>query len=597
MILQKIAYPSGGVFEEDLYIRRDRSRTNCIGELQFLETKNSYDTIRFDTYFNTFSYKKWRKYTGIGKVLLQLELQGKARISLTTLELHGCDVDEYIVCSEIVEGTERTTYTFEYTTSADTDALSFHIQPLCENLQIFNGAYLSGIEMQELPDVNISLAICTYKREEYVRKNMAMLDEKVFSNPYSALHGHLNAYISDNGSTLQKDEFNQEYISVKRNKNSGGSGGFSRAAIEAIRDPNNSATHVIFMDDDISFDIDALERTYCFLRALKPEYKKCMLGGAMFRTDRRFIQHAAGETYTIDGIISHKAGYNMFNIVDVLRNEVDEPINYLAWWYCCIPVEIILNKSYSLPLFFQFDDIEFGLRNQDVKKITLNGICCWHLPFDKKWSSFKDYYSIRNRAIIDCMYFKKFNKTFLKKNLFKGCVRKVFQYSYCEANLALLAVEDFLKGPSWLIEQDPVELNNKVIALGDKLLDIDTLPFSFNPHTVKLNRLVNERERHLLKRLITLNGWLLPANNCVAVEIVDPRLQYMYRAKSVVKYDINSGKVLLAQKSWKEAVKIAIHFVKVCHLINHKLRRVTVEYRKEHDAIVTEEFWRNFLDF
>ena len=597
MILQKIAYPYGGTLEEELYIRRNRNGTICMGEERTIKVINSCDVIKFDTYFNTFSYKKWKKYTDVDKIYLQLELCGKARVVLTTLELHGFDVDEYVVSSEIVDSTERKMYLFEYPISAEIDALSFQIQPLCEKLCIYNGAYVTNVEERTLREVNISLAVCTYRRENYVRKNMTMLDSEVFQKENSNLHNHLYVYISDNGNTLKEDEFNQDFVFVKPNKNSGGSGGFSRGAIEAIRDSEKRTTHIILMDDDITFDIDALERNYCFLKLLKPEYQNSMLGGSMFRTDRRYIQHAAGETYQADGIIFNKVGYNMYNVVDVMRNEVEEPINYLGWWYCCIPVGVFSKAQYSLPLFVQFDDIEFSLRNKDVPKITLNGICCWHLPFDKKWSAFKNYYTIRNRSIVDCLYFKEFSKKSLKATLFKECVKKVFQFSYREANLELLAAEDFLKGPSWLMEQDPVKLNSDVIGLSDKLVNIDELPTEFNPRDLMLNRFADARQRHLFKRLITLNGWLLPAIKNVTVEVDDPRLQYMYRAKTALKYDINSGKGIVTKKDWSEAWKIAKRYIKVCGLINHKFDKVTVEYQKNHDNMIKEEFWSKFLNF
>ena len=597
MILQNIVYPSAATFEEEMYVRRDKSGVTLLGEEGKIETSQCLTTIKFDTYFNTFSYKKWKKYTKLENVFLQIDLKGKARVMLTTLELHGLDVDEYIVYSEIIDSVDRKTYLFKYPDNMEVDALTFQIQPLADNLSIYNGAYITELEEMTLPDINLSLVICTYKREDYIRKNMSMLDRDVFENSNSILHGHLNVYISDNGNTLNSKEFSQKNIRIIPNKNSGGSGGFSRGAIEVINDKDTKTSHIIFMDDDITFDADALERNYSFLRLLKEEYDASMLGGAMFRTDRRFIQHAAGETYTIDGIVFNKAGYNMYSILDIMRNEIEEPINYLGWWYCCIPIGVFEYSQYSLPLFVQFDDIEFSLRNENIKKITLNGICCWHLPFDKKWSGFKNYYTIRNRAIVNSICFEKYNKRKLKRQLFEECARKIFQYSYREANLALLAVEDYLKGFSWLKEQDPVVLNNKVISLSDKLVDIGKLSVKFNHRELKLNRTVDEKQRHLILRLITLNGWIFPANKNVTVEVDNPRLQYMYRAKRVFKYDINTGKGLVIEKSYVEVLKIIKRFMKINKEIDKNFDRVIAEYKEMRSQVITEEFWRKFLDF
>ena len=278
--------------------------------------------------------------------------------------------------------------------------MTFHISPLSSEFRLYGGAYISDIDEDLLPEVSLALAICTYRREDYIARTMKTLEEGVFSNPNSILHGKIKAYISDNGNTLKAEDFNAEYVSLFPNMNSGGSGGFSRAAIEAMHDNGFKPTNIILMDDDIQFEVDAIERTYTFLRMLKPKYHIHMLGGAMFRTDRRNIQHAAGETYTLNGIIFNKVDYNMNGLRDVLRNEVEERINYFGWWYCSVPANLFEKAQFSLPLFVQYDDIEFSLRNKDVPKITLNGICCWHLPFDKKWSGFKNTPSEINQSLM-----------------------------------------------------------------------------------------------------------------------------------------------------------------------------------------------------
>lgn len=597
MIVQRIAYPSGATLEEELYVRRNTSSVAVIGEHHTIEAISGLNDIRFDTYFNTFSIKKWRKYTNINNVKLEIEIKGRARVALTSLEIHGFDVDETIVYSEIVTAAEKTKYCFAYPTCTTADALCFRIRPLEEGVCIYNGAYVSDVAEDALNEVNLSLAICTYRREDYVTGNMAMLQKEVFDNKESMLHGHIHVYISDNGNTLDPEQFTDPHIHLFENKNSGGSGGFSRGAIEAINDNSHPTSHVILMDDDINFDQYALERTYMFLRLLKSEYAVSLLGGAMFRTDRRAIQHAAGETHDLNGITFNKAGYNMYNIVDIMRNEVEERINYLGWWYCSIPVDLFKQCKYSLPLFVQYDDIEFSLRNKDVPKITLNGICCWHIPFDKKWSGFKNYYTIRNKAIVNSMYFDGFTKKYFKRELKRECVRRTLQYSYNEANLALLAAEDFLKGMPWLIQQDPKELNTKVISLSDKLLPVDQLSIVFDPRKLKRNGDVHwERKRTFLRRL-SLNGWLLPATRTKIIEVDNPPLQHLFLAKKVLKYDLNTDKGIVVEKSYKEAIAIMVRLIKVCFLLDRKFDAVVAEYKNMHDEVITEEFWKKFLNF
>lgn len=596
MIIQKLVLPHEASFEDDMYVRRNRQHVALIREEQMLVSTSTYEQIRFDTYFNTFSRKKWHKYTNLDNLKLQLEIEGSARVSLTKLELHGNDIDEYIVNSTIVHHDTRKTITLDYPAYANEDALAFYIYPLSEKLCLYSGAYVSDVDENELPEIRLALGICTYRREDYIARNMRTLRNDVFENPDSPLRENVKVYISDNGNTLNAADFDPAHIELMPNKNSGGSGGFSRAAIEALNDESFRPTHVIFMDDDIQFEADSLERNYVFLRLLKPEYHISMLGGAMFRTDRRYIQHAAGETHTLDGITFNKAGYNMYNIQDVLRNEVEERINYLGWWYCCIPRELFEKVQFSLPLFVQYDDIEFSLRNKDVPKITLNGICCWHLPFDKKWSGFKNYYTIRNRSIVNCICFDDFTKERFLKDVTKTTMRSLFQFSYNEANLALLAAEDFLKGMSWLRKQDPVELNKKVIGLSDKLADTSTLSVPYDPRQLRRNYDYRKTDASPIVRYGTLNGWLLPSNRNVTVEL-DPPIRFLFRAKKAVKYDINTGKAIVAEKDYAKAEQVLARLAKLYAETNKKYDDVVREYRTMRSDVITEEFWRKFLNF
>lgn len=597
MVIQHILYPSAATLEEDLYVRRNRSGVVLCGEESVIRTNHCYDTIKFDTYFNCFSYKKWKKYTHIGDVGLSLNLSGKVRVVLSTLKHISSDVEEELVYSEIVQSSDITEFRFEYPTDMDAELLTFRIQPLSDVVCISGGAYISELDETVLPEVNLSIAICSYRREEYIKKNMAMLQKTVFGNEDSYLRNHLRVYICDNGKTLDPEGFNEDYIKVIPNKNSGGSGGFSRGAITAIEDQDFTPTHIILMDDDIEFDADSLERTLTFLRLIKKEYRTNMLGGAMFRTDRRSIQHAAGETHTLNGIVFNKAGYNMYNLIDVIRNEEEQNFNYLGWWYCCIPAELLQKCSYSLPLFVQYDDIEFSLRNRTVPKITLNGICCWHIPFDKKWSGFKNYYTIRNRSIVNCMYFDGFTKKRFKKEIVKECIRRLFQYSYNEANLVLLAVEHFLNGMEWLTQQDPEELNKQVMARSDKLVPVDQLDMPFDIRNVTSKYSFTKQKWKKAVRIITLEGWLLPANRERIIEVDDPPLQHLYRAKRVLKYDGITGRGIIVKKDYHEASRIIKRLIRTCMRINKRFDTVVRDYRTMHDQVITEDFWKAFLNF
>lgn len=594
MILQRIVYPHSASFEEELYVRFDHAHVALVGECNKIVSSNSYKQIRFDTYFNTFSIKKWKKYTCINQIKLTLDLMGSARIVLVKLELHGKTVEEHIVASRIVHHSERKKLTISFPPDENGDAFTFYVYPLSERVEIYDGTYISDIDESSLREVRLALAICTYRREAFVQRNMDMLRERVFENSDSLLYGKVKAFISDNGNTLDAASFNCKNIVVFPNMNSGGAGGFSRSAMEAVEDEEFAPTNVIMMDDDIQFDAEALERAYVFLRLLKPQYRNSMIGGAMFPLDDRCIQHAAGETMTLKRLLFDKRGYDMKSIYYVLQNEVEEIINYLAWWFCCVPIELLAKDQYALPLFFQYDDIEFSIRNDDVPKITLNGICCWHSSFNR-WPGIKAYYSIRNCAIVKSICFDEYSRTRFLWEVSKRAIKNLFQMSYKEANLALMGGEDFLKGLSWVSSQDPQFINDRVSSLVEKTVPGEVLNPVYHPREMKWNCETKDVKRISPAQFLTLNGWILPSKKVVTVELNNPPLKYLYRAKTVIKYDTYSGKGIVVQRSYKKAFQIMLRLGKLCWNTAFHFRAAVRDCRESREKVSSKEFWKAYL--
>ena len=93
--------------------------------------------------------------------------------------------------------------------------------------------------------VNIAAGICTYRREEYIKRTLHLLTDAFLHNRDSLLYGNLKIFISDNGNTLNCDKIQEEFISCVYNKNAGGAGGFTRCMIEALSE-QKSRTSLIF---------------------------------------------------------------------------------------------------------------------------------------------------------------------------------------------------------------------------------------------------------------------------------------------------------------------------------------------------------------
>lgn len=151
-------------------------------------------------------------------------------------------------------------------------------------------------------EVKIALNICTFQREEFIHRNLSLLQASDFFNPDNPqYYGRLHIFVVDNGSSLQLPE--SLYVHCIYNRNTGGSGGFQRG-IEEIRKRNEGFTHVIFMDDDVAFDISSFYLLFDFLSGVGEADRDRPVAGRMFCMDDPYIQYTAAEKWN-RGMVSH----------------------------------------------------------------------------------------------------------------------------------------------------------------------------------------------------------------------------------------------------------------------------------------------------
>jgi GT2 family glycosyltransferase len=293
-----------------------------------------------------------------------------------------------------------------------------------------------------------------------------MLNQTVFSNPASPLRDHLWVYIADNGRTLVADDIRGwagcGAARLLPNPNTGGAGGFSRCILEALSDKDRfGLTHIILMDDDIEFTHEDVERVYAFLRLLK--HDRVALGAAMTALDTPWEQVSFGEQFNPLGRITlRKSGINLTRLSSLIRNTVDVPVNYCSWWFCCVPLAVFQaspqdarSDNYDaanmpLPIFVQYDDIEWSVRNAELEKAHLFGVYIRHEAFGKKRGGWKDYYSMRNSLILAALHerrlFNRVGKAYFFFVSFVKILHRIALFRYRDAELLMRAVEDYSQG-------------------------------------------------------------------------------------------------------------------------------------------------------
>lgn len=466
MQVQNIVFPNRNICEQiDMYfdllgsVSVDMERQQCIFQKDGI--------AKTDTYFNSFSVGKWRKYTILNQLLIELQLAGSFLIQLFHARKRNDTVQETKICEAYFSEGQRKDYALEIPELQEEGCYYIVLKALEDGAAFYGGAYITEIEESALPNIGIAIGICTYHREEYVEHNIACFREFFIDNQQSPLYGHLEILISDNGKTLSSN-LQSEHIRIFPNKNLGGAGGFTRTMIEAKRmECVCRLTHLLLMDDDVCIDPQSILRTYRFLQLLKEEYRDAFIGGAMLRLDQRSIQSEQTGYWEVWEQHPVKPGYDLSDWNKVLENEIEEPVNFMSWWYCCMPLKVISDTNLPLPIFIKRDDIEYGLRNGH-QFIHLNGICIWHEPFEWKRSSYLAYYYFRNLCIINARHRPEFNGNALIRVLRRRIFGDIRHGRLRDAVLGLIGIQDYLNGISWLQEQDGELLHQEIMSLARK---------------------------------------------------------------------------------------------------------------------------------
>lgn len=400
--------------------------------------------LTLDTYFNCFSYQKYLQYTSAQVLEVHLQLQGQFQLRLLKAQLTGKNVQRTVLLTQQAQQEQLTdtVILYDFSQESGNGFLYLELTALSKTAVFGGGFYASPIAEGRMQPTKIAAVICTYKREHYVQRNLDHLAQALFAVPEQEAAQHLEVFVVDNGKTLRREEIETPYVRLFPNKNCGGSGGFTRGIIEALR-RKEEFSHVLLMDDDILLESNVLVKTIRFLQILRPEHQDLAIGGSMLRLDAMTVQHEAGGRWTGYKVKTSRANIDLVQVKNVLQNEQFAQNDFCGWWYLTIPLILIGENNLPMPYFIKNDDIEYGLRI--TKKLDFfNGIGVWHEPFEKKFSMPLEYYYMRNILITNMIHEEAVGNSvyMLIRRVGKCMVRR----HYSAAKIPLQAVEDTLSG-------------------------------------------------------------------------------------------------------------------------------------------------------
>lgn len=409
--------------------------------------------VSFATYFNAFPASYWRRWTNVDSVRLTVGLDAPATITVYKSNARGI---AQRVTFEVARAGENV-YDLPLAPFGDGGWYWFELQA-GKGAARMTFANWSVAESHAVREGKLSIGITTFNRPDYCAAQLASFgDDGLLSSVVDKV------YVIDQGTKLVQDEADYERarsslgdkLTVIRQGNLGGSGGFSRSMLETVR--AGSSDYLLLLDDDVVSEPEGIVRAATFADFCR---KPTIVGGHMFSMYDKSLLHAFGERIQPYSFLwgpapqtsSHDFGSHPLRTTPWLHRRVD--VDYNGWWMCLIPVEIIREVGLSLPVFIKWDDSEYAVRAKKAgfPTVSLPGSAVWHVPWTDKddgidWQA---YYHQRNRWLAAMLHSPYPRAGGLPRQSFSVDVKHLLSLQYSAVELRLMALEDLLAGPDHL---------------------------------------------------------------------------------------------------------------------------------------------------
>jgi galactofuranosylgalactofuranosylrhamnosyl-N-acetylglucosaminyl-diphospho-decaprenol beta-1,5/1,6-galactofuranosyltransferase len=358
-----------------------------------------------------------------------------------------------------------------------------------------------------LRQVNLAVVSCTFKKEPYIVKTIENL-----SRDAGLATKELKVFVIDNGRTLAPESFKDPRVELVPNRNLGGSGGFTCGIEAAFR---GSFTHILLMDDDIDLESESIFRLISFY-----EYsvKEVAVSGSMLDSFAKKFLYEMGGSIGKGGFFARSGPFTLAGERCGLNLEKPETLDtvmtpfsfdYGAWWYFAFPSSALKTVGFPMPFFIKADDVEYSLRlkSHGIAVVAPPGIAVWHDPFYAKPPTWEAYFTHRNllmlyslghRGVPRRSYFA------LTFHLTKKVISALSIFDYNTVRFLHKSLEDYLKGPSFLMETDAEELFGEILSIckNSKTQQVASR-LSGPPSEASLRR---PSFLNLISALFTLNG-------------------------------------------------------------------------------------------
>ncbi|MBI6630654.1 glycosyltransferase family 2 protein [Pontibaca salina] len=497
--LQNLALPETAICtEHDLYYRAFGAAgySQSRGEIR-LERQTR---LTLDTYFNLLNIGKWHHNCDLDG--LYAEIAGGGLVEIRIVQAFSARSWEVLYC-EIVTLDPARPYCADlshYAATAPVLGLIYiAITALGEDgATVSGGRFATRTRLAKWPELAVS--ITTFKREQAVRATVARLERFLAGSDHGA---QIRVQVVDNGASAGIP--NSARVRAIANPNYGGAGGFARGLLEAER---SGCSHCLFIDDDASFHMENIARTYVFL-ALSKE-RRTAVAGAMISNTHKWAMWENGALF--DGLCRPlHGGTDLRDRKAVFAMEhaslrAQPPTFYGGWWFFAFAIDQV--RHHPFPFFVRGDDISFSLMN-DFNICTLNGVVSFQDDFFEKESAQTQYLDLRSH-LIHHLVSQDLDRPALAtaKTALRLILRSLLRFHYETAAVQLLAWQDMMQGPDFFDQH--IDMAGRRAAIG-KMIRTERLQ-AVAPGALAQRQKYTLRARARRQRLglWTLNGHLLP---------------------------------------------------------------------------------------
>lgn len=591
-VLQTVIWPSASTLDapEALYMRAEPRGVWTLasgGGIKAGPTPVGHAfSLSLHTFFGAFSLSTWCHEAELDSVVLEIECRGRATLEI--YEDNGFD-GRILVMQRRIVGDGKKQY-IERRGLKGKRGILFPVFVLtaADRMDVMSVRYLTR-EPPRNPS-KVAIVMPTYKRERDVTQNIARIATGVLDD-----HPECKLFVIDNGESLKMPK--RPGVEVVPNPNYGGAGGFARGLLELKKEKEEPFTHVVFCDDDVLVNAEAILRVIALTSYVN---SNTVVSGAMLKMDSKHTHVRAAEVAGI-GFYSVQRTFDMTDPKTVACYDQRGFTSFSGWWLACYPLTDKLEDFMPMPFFIGWDDIEMGRRvnRLGMRTVSLLGFGIWHEDFDKKETAWRWYYHARNGCATAMLHE---DGRLALKQIRGEIFRNMLTYRYDRAQFMLDGLDWLAAGPKKLRDARPDLLHKELITRPQVgLADVSKIlvPDRFERGRGDPGRLHKWSRRTFNGHLVPI--WFFrsarePSYPGWAVEgLHSHAMDRIFLNRRVIYYESATGKGLDCGvdhgRFWKLFLRLSVRWL----TLRLSWRRVRDSWRAEEKEMTSPAFWREYL--